>query len=219
MVQVISSPVSPLQVLSGTFGTVLRVLGSTVAVVVAAVFWTWLWGVVGLMLATPLTVCLMVIAKHVPQLSFLDILLGNEPVVGPTKRVYQRLVGGDQEEAAELVDGYGAGRPLVEVYDTMLMSALTLAETHWQRSELDEGRRKFVLQSVKELVDERGEHQQEIEESIVDTPPPTDADGDARPTLAASASPFCMLATYAGVFKVACRKHAWSWDCGPHTVT
>ena len=79
---------------------------SAVAVLVAAVFWTWLWGVVGLLLATPLTVCLLVIGKHVPQLSFLDILLGNEPVFEPAKRVYQRLVAGDQEEAAELVEDY-----------------------------------------------------------------------------------------------------------------
>ena len=79
---------------------------SAVAVLVAAVFWTWLWGIVGLLLATPLTVCLLVIGKHVPQLSFLDILLGNEPVFEPKKRVYQRLLAGDQEEAAELLDEY-----------------------------------------------------------------------------------------------------------------
>jgi predicted PurR-regulated permease PerM len=65
---------------------------SAVAVLVAAIFWTWLWGIVGLLLATPLTVCLLVIGKHVPQLSFLDTLLGNEPVFEPKKRVYQRLL-------------------------------------------------------------------------------------------------------------------------------
>ena len=77
---------------------------SSVAILVAAVFWTWLWGPIGLLLATPLTVCLLVIGKHVPQLSFLDTLLGNEPVFEPKTRVYQRLLAGDQEEAAELVD-------------------------------------------------------------------------------------------------------------------
>ena len=77
---------------------------SAVAVVVAAVFWTWLSGIVGLLLATPLTVCLLVIGKHVPQLSFLHILLGNEPVFELKRRVYQRLLAGDQEAAGELVD-------------------------------------------------------------------------------------------------------------------
>lgn len=134
---------------------------SPVAVLVSAVFWTWLWGIVGLLLATPLTVCLLVIGKHVPQLSFLDILLGNEPVFEPAKRVYQRLAAGDQEEAAELVEDYCADRPLVEVYDTMLISALAMAQTHWQRGELAEDRHQFILQSVKEIVQELGDRPQD----------------------------------------------------------
>ena len=128
---------------------------SGVAVLVAAVFWTWLWGIVGLLLATPLTVCLLVIGKHVPQLSFLHILLGNEPVFEPKRRVYQRLLAGDQEEATELVDDDLENKPLVEVYDTLLIPALALAETDWHRGELDEGRHKFILQSLKEMINER----------------------------------------------------------------
>ena len=134
---------------------------SAVAVLVAAVFWTWLWGIVGLLLATPLTVCLLVIGKHVPQLSFLHILLGNEPVFEPKRRVYQRLLAGDQEEATELIDDDLENRPLVEVYDTLLIPALALAETDWHRGELDEARHKFILQSLKEMIDERGEDQPE----------------------------------------------------------
>ena len=103
------------------------------------------------------------IGKHVPQLSFLDILLGNEPVFEPKKRVYQRLLAGDQEEAAELVEDDLENRPLVEVYDTLLIPALALAETDWHRGELDEGRHKFILQSLKEMIHERGEGQQEVQ--------------------------------------------------------
>ena len=136
---------------------------SAVAVLVAAVFWTWLWGIVGLLLATPLTVCLLVVGKHVPQLSFLDILLGNEPVFDAKRRVYQRLLAGDLEEAAELIEDEFEHKPLVEVYDTILIPALTLAETHGQRGELTEDRHKFILQSVKEMVQERGERQQELQ--------------------------------------------------------
>ena len=135
---------------------------SAVAVLLAAVFWTWLWGIVGLLLATPLTVCLLVIGKHVPNLSFFDILLGNEPVFEPAKRVYQRLVAGDQEEATELVEDYCEHQPLVEVYDTMLISALALSEAHWRREEFSEDRHKYILQSVKEIVQEQGEHRQEV---------------------------------------------------------
>lgn len=136
---------------------------SAVAVLVAAVFWTWLWGVAGLLLATPLTVCLLVIGKHVPQLSFLDILLGNEPVFEPERRVYQRLLAGDQEEATELVDGALEHKPLVEVYDTLLIPALALAETDWHRGELDERRHQFILQSLKEMIHERGDSQPEVQ--------------------------------------------------------
>ena len=136
---------------------------SAVAVLVAAVFWMWLWGPVGLLLATPLTVCLLVVGKHVPQLSFLDILLGNEPVFEPKKRIYQRLVAGDQEEAAELLEDFLEHQPLVEVYDTVLIPALALAETHWQLGELNEGKHKFIMESLKEMIQDRIDRQQEMQ--------------------------------------------------------
>lgn len=136
---------------------------SAVAVLLAAIFWTWLWGPVGLLLATPLTVCLLVIGKHVPQLSFLDTLLGNEPVFEPKTRVYQRLLAGDQEEAAEFLDEYLESTSLVEVYDTVLIPALALAEIHGHRGELAEGRHRFILQSLKEIVEDLGQRQPETE--------------------------------------------------------
>ena len=151
---------------------------SAVAVLLAAALWTWLWGVVGLLLATPLTVCLLVIGKHVPQLSFLDTLLGNEPVFEPKKRVYQRLVAGDQEEATELLYEYLELSPVIEVYDTVLIPALVEAETRWHCGELGEERHKFILQSLKEMIQEQGEHQREIheKETIQDT---HEADADS----------------------------------------
>ena len=106
---------------------------SPVAVLVAAVAWTWLWGIPGLLLATPMTVCLLVIGKHVPQLSFLTILLGDEPVFETKTRVYQRLLAGDQEEAAELLEEALEDESLAHIYDTVLIPALALTETHWLR--------------------------------------------------------------------------------------
>ncbi len=147
---------------------------SAVAVLVAAVFWTWLWGIVGLLLATPLTVCLLVIGKHIPQLSFLDTLLGNEPVFEPKQRVYQRLLAGDQEEATELVDDELGNKPLVEVYDTLLIPALALAENDWHRGELDDHRHKLILQSLKEMIREWDETQQETQtnKGVAESSPP-----------------------------------------------
>ena len=83
-------------------------------------------------------------------------LLGNEPVFKRERRVYQRLLAGDQEEAAELVDEDLEHKPLVEVYDTLLIPALALAETDWHRGELDERRHQFILQSLKEMMSRKG---------------------------------------------------------------
>jgi predicted PurR-regulated permease PerM len=136
---------------------------SPVAILVAAVFWLWLWGPVGLLLATPLTVCLLVVGKHVPQLSFLHVLLGNQPVFEPKKRIYQRLVAGDQEEADELLEDLLEQRPVVEVYDSVLIPALALAETHWHRGEFNDGKHKFILESLKEMIQDRIDRQQEMQ--------------------------------------------------------
>jgi predicted PurR-regulated permease PerM len=165
---------------------------SVVAVLVAAVFWTWLWGIVGLLLATPLTVCLLVIGKHVPQLSFLDVLLGNEPVFAPARRVYQRLVAGDQEEAVELVEAACGNQPLVQVYETMLISALALAETHWQRDELDEGRHQFILNCVREILQDQGERRPETP-AAERTENEDEADGDSGGAVEPQGSGLCVL--------------------------
>jgi predicted PurR-regulated permease PerM/methylmalonyl-CoA mutase cobalamin-binding subunit len=165
---------------------------SAVAVLVAAVFWTWLWGAGGLLLATPLTVCLLVIGKHVPQLSFLDILLGNEPVFEPKKRVYQRLLAGDQEEAAELVEGFLEQMPLVEVYDTVLVPALAMAEIDWHRGELDEGRHKFIFQSLRSSIEELGERQQAIQVKE-DAAEAKETEGASSLVLSADTSKLCVL--------------------------
>lgn len=165
---------------------------SAVAVLVAAVFWMWLWGPVGLLLATPLTVCLLVVGKHVPQLSFLGILLGTEPVFEPKTRIYQRLLAGDQEEAAELLEGYLERMPLVEVYDTVLIPALALAETHSQLGELNEGKHNFILQSLKEIIQYRGERQQEdLRKTEAGNSPA--ADGDSILIAESESVPFSIL--------------------------
>ena len=165
---------------------------SAVAVLVAAVFWLWLWGPVGLLLATPLTVCLLVIGKHVPQLSFLDVLLGNEPVFEPKKRIYQRLVAGDQEEADELLEDLLEHGPLAEVYDTVLIPALALAETHWHRGEVNDGKHKFIMESLKEMIQDRIDRQQEMQaqETTEDT---QEADADSGLVDSIDSPKLCIL--------------------------
>jgi hypothetical protein len=135
---------------------------SAVAVLVAAVFWTWLWGSVGLLLATPLTVCLLVVGKHVPQLSFLNILLGSERVFDLKTRVYQRLLAGDVEESDDLIKEALTTRSLAEVYDTVLIPALDLAESDRRSGNIDAIRQDYIFQSLKDTVADLGERQREL---------------------------------------------------------
>ena len=130
---------------------------SAVAVLVAAVFWTWLWGPIGLLLSTPLTVCLVVLGKYVPTLQFLDILLGDEPVLAPHERLYQRWLALDHEEAADLVHEFFAERSLEDIYDSILIPALALAEQDRHKGRLDDQRWTTIRQSVREMIDELGD--------------------------------------------------------------
>ena len=130
---------------------------STVAVLASAVFWTWLWGPIGLLLATPMTVCLVVLGKYVPQLQFLDILLGDEPVLSPPERLYQRLLAMDVEEATELAHSYLKETSLEHVYDDVLLPALAMAEQDRHRGRIDEDKESFIAQSMRDMIDELGD--------------------------------------------------------------
>lgn len=166
---------------------------SPVAVLVAAVFWTWLWGSVGLLLATPLTVCLLVIGKHVPQLSFLDILLGNEPVFELKTRIYQRLLAGDLEQAVELIEESLEHSSLAELYDTVLVPALALAESDRRRGDIDEDRQKFIFQSLKDTIEDLGERQRELPAPQANGEAVEKQDGADLVILSTSMKPYILL--------------------------
>ena len=109
---------------------------SPLALIVAAVFWTTLWGPVGLLLATPLTVCLVVLGRHVPQLHIFEVLLGDTPVLEPDVKFYQRLLAGDPHDAEEVADDLLEERPLSEVLGRIVLPALVLADQDRQRGAL-----------------------------------------------------------------------------------
>ena len=127
---------------------------SPVAILVAATFWTWLWGGVGLLLSTPLTVCIVVLGRYVPQLAFVHTLMGDEPVLPQDARLYQRLLAGDQEEVSAVVDEYLAEHPLAEFYDAVLAPALNHAQSDAQQGNLAQDRQDFILHTVHTLVDD-----------------------------------------------------------------
>ena len=127
---------------------------SPVAILVAAVFWTTLWGPVGLLLSTPLTVCLAVLGRHIPQLRFFDVMLGSEPVLEPEVKFYQRLLAEDPEEAIELAEELLEERPLDEVYGSVIVPALAFVEQDRLRGVLDRARQIELAEETREIVDQ-----------------------------------------------------------------
>ena len=127
---------------------------SSLAILVAAIFWTAIWGPIGLVLSTPLTVCVLVVGRHVPRLRFLQILLGDEPALTPESRFYQRLLAMDHEEARQVLENDLEGKTLEELYDSVLIPALSLAEQDRHQNLLEDANQKFICQSTRELIDE-----------------------------------------------------------------
>jgi predicted PurR-regulated permease PerM len=127
---------------------------SPVALLVAVIFWTWLWGSVGLLLATPLTVCLIVLSKHLPSMGFLVLLMGDDPALEPKARYYQRLLARDQDEAADIVEDYVKANDPKSVYDEVLLPALYYAKQDCERERISEADAEFVANATREIAEE-----------------------------------------------------------------
>ena len=143
---------------------------SPLALIVAAVFWTTLWGPVGLLLATPLTVCLVVLGRHVPQLHLFEVLLGDTPVLEPDVKFYQRLLAGDPHDAEELADDVLEEQSLAEVYSRVVLPALVFADQDRQRGVLAPGRAREVAAWVQDIVDGLAEAANEAKPAPADRP-------------------------------------------------
>ena len=131
---------------------------SPLAVILAAVLWTWLWGPVGLLLSTPLTVCLVVLGRHVPRFEFLDVMFGNKPVLEPHQQLYQRFLAGDPDEATERAETFLEDGDLIQFYETVAIPALAVGEVDRARGVMSEDRRKRVADSALALVDNLEEY-------------------------------------------------------------
>lgn len=155
---------------------------SALALITAAVFWSWLWGPVGLLLSTPLTVCLLVIGQYVPGLKFLSVLLGSEPALDPAAEFYQRMLAMDQEEMFASAEAYVEQRSLAAFYDEVFVPALLLSEIDRHNGVLAEVRQKFILESSRELIDELGQRAPAHEPAAEALSGPDDHDrADHRP--------------------------------------
>jgi predicted PurR-regulated permease PerM len=140
---------------------------SAIAVIAAVIFWTWLWGPVGLLLAMPLTVCVAVMGRYMPQLGYLNVLLGVEPVLTPEARLYTRLVALDDEEAIDLAEEYANEHSLAALHATVLIPALALCERDRHRGAIDEERERFVFETVRRIIEEVEDRKAVKEEAAV----------------------------------------------------
>ncbi len=156
---------------------------SPLAIIVAAIFWTWLWGPIGLVLSTPLTVCLVVLGRYVPQFRFLEILFGAEPVLNPHERLYQRLLSGDPNEATDNALEYLLKAFLVEYYGSVAIPALLIAEQDRLRGVLSEAQLNRLSQSARLVVANLRQIAEEEEDNEEEVAVETGTDGDETQAL------------------------------------
>jgi len=140
---------------------------SSLAILVAAVFWTLLWGTIGLVLSTPLTVCLVVLGRHVPQLEFLHVLLGDEPVLTPEVHFYQRMLASDLSEARRVLETQLSGKDLQGLYDSVVIPALAIAQRERYQNDFDETVGDSISQGTRELLEELNEEYEDPQDFAV----------------------------------------------------
>ncbi|MBY3021694.1 AI-2E family transporter [Rhizobium leguminosarum] len=161
---------------------------SPLAIIVAAIFWAWLWGPVGLVLSTPLTVCLAVLGRYVPQFEFLEVVFGSDPVLDPKERLYQRLLAGDPDEATDYAEEFLEEDYLEDYYGKVAIPALLLAEKDRRRGVLTAEQMEQVFGTAITLVsnlaeiaqeEEQEEEEEEEQKEAAGRPsPPKEGNGD-----------------------------------------
>lgn len=154
---------------------------SQVALLVSITFWTWLWGPLGLLMATPLTVCLVVLGKHVPGLSFIGTLMADAPALAPEYAYYQRLLARDPGEAAELIEKHVTTEPTGSVYDALLLPALNYAERDRLERRLSVDEELEVIAATRELLIDAAQSIKRAQPAPVEAGEPTALPGPREP--------------------------------------
>jgi len=154
---------------------------SQVALLASVAFWTWLWGPLGLLMATPLTVCFVVLGKHVPGLEFVGMLMADTPALAPDHGYYQRLLAGDEAEAADLIERCIKAAPEWSVYDALLLPALNYAERDRLEGRLSLEEETAVIEATRELVSHAAESVRRLNPKPSGVPDPPPLPGPREP--------------------------------------
>ena len=149
---------------------------SPIAVVISATFWWWLWGTVGLVLSTPLTVCLVVLGRHVERLAFLDVMFGDAPPLTPVENFYQRMLAGDASEVVDQAEQFLKTNSLIDYYDEVALQALLMAQVDHRRGVLDEPRLRRIKETIDEVIEDLSD---DVDEPVASAPAPEAAAADA----------------------------------------
>jgi predicted PurR-regulated permease PerM len=131
---------------------------SPTSVIVAALFWTWVWGPIGLIMSTPLTLILVVTGRHVKSLEFFDIMLGDRPALAPEESFYQRVLAGDPDEALAQAEALVADRPLVDYYDEVVLAGLKLAVEDRARGRVDDAHATAMARTMQAVIGDLADH-------------------------------------------------------------
>jgi predicted PurR-regulated permease PerM len=152
---------------------------SEVGLLVAIAFWTWLWGPVGLILATPLTVCVVVLSKYVPELDFISVLMSDEPAMESNISYYQRLLAMDQAEAAEIVEEHLKTHPQEQLFDGVLIPALSHARRDRELGRLTEDGEQFVFRATREILEDLNSLKPQSSSEVADLSKTETIDGNS----------------------------------------
>lgn len=161
---------------------------SPVAIILAAAFWTWIWGPVGLLVSTPLTLCLVVLGHHVERLRFLSVVLGDQPALTAGESFYQRVLADDSDEALLQAEQFLKTAPLVNYYDQVAIKGLALAQLDVNRGTLSHERRLQLKEAIDEIIDDLSDRN--------DILPPGKQDGEATPAQQPASAPDDIAVTW-----------------------
>jgi predicted PurR-regulated permease PerM len=154
---------------------------SQVALLISVAFWTWLWGPLGLLMATPLTVCFVVLGKHVPGMSFIGTLMGDAAPLAADHGYYQRLLARDPSEAADLIDKHIKTEPAGTVYDALLLPALNYAERDRLENRLSVEEESSVIEATRELLSDTASSIKRLQPASTEAPGPVVLPGPREP--------------------------------------
>ena len=144
---------------------------SSFALILAAIFWAWLWGPIGLLVSTPLTVCLVVIGQHMPNMKFLSVLLSQEQALTPDEECYQRLLSFDSSASMDMIESYLKKNSLISLYDSVLIPNITQTEIDFRLDLIDSEKKESVYQNIREIIEFLGISEQKERKTISEQKP------------------------------------------------